>query len=105
LAFHEGGVGGVKTLIEERGVSKYVLRKAVSALKDTVDTVELEGWLRASGHLGASRPTKPSTGDVREYRVQEVDGTKFIRLPVDHLEVCRGDSLTAEFFVGQIKVS
>jgi len=109
LTFHRDGCAGVALLVDE-GVSRFVLRKALRmlllkggdaapGLSDLVDMFKVRGIV--SERTG---PTKPDAGDRRRYKVQEVEGSRFLRLPVNHFgDDC--DECEAEFFVGNIKVT
>lgn len=49
---------------------------------------------KGSGTRGRSAP---SLGDTRNLKVQEVNGSRFVRLNVMALEVMKGESLTVEY--------
>jgi hypothetical protein len=53
---------------------------------------------------GRGRNT-PESGDTREYRVQNVQGSLFIRLPVSSMGVQQGDSVEVTFKDGTIVVN
>jgi hypothetical protein len=109
LTYHREGCDGVARLIDA-GVSRFVLKKALRNLQQDVngstsDLTALVDLLRVRGIVSErTGPTKPDAGDERTYRVQEVDGSRFVRLPVNHFgEEC--EIVSVAFFVGSIKVT
>lgn len=104
------GVAGVDDLIEREQVSRHSLLRALKELKEDPDVDQdevgvLETMLSERGFLAGTGQGRPEPGDVRTYKVQEdKDGSLFIRLPVSHLEVNKGDDLPCRFFVSNISV-
>ena len=107
IAFYRDGIEGVESLIEAEQVSNFTLRRAVSHMRsegdDNPSLDSLEEALKERGHL-SGLSGKPDAGDVKDYKVQQGDGCFFLRVPVDHLGVTKGDSMRVRFFVDAIKL-
>lgn len=94
--------------LRDMAPSRSVLRSVYSTLvKLGKPTTLVEQYCQEQGFRPAGRnPSKkrPREGDVRVYSAQQVDGSCFIRLPLDHLAIPKRGRVSAFFERGRIVV-
>lgn len=93
------GISGVNAMVEEKRVSKKHVKMALKALQTSGrDVTSLEKWVRENvGPIGSGRGS-PLRGESRNYRAQQVrNGLPYVRVPVDTLEVRKGQLVTIRF--------
>lgn len=78
-----------------RTAARYLDENNCSTQAERLRSFAKENW-GIVARPGRGRLT-PEKGDVRDYRVQSVQGSLFIRLPVSALKVAQGDILTVSF--------
>jgi len=107
--FYKQGADGIGELIDGSLVSTYTLRRAFNEISEAPERLvshdEVEG-LRAylTGRGFVLGPVeRPDVGDVRTYKVQEARGRKFVRVPVDFLDLDAGDSVVVGFELNGFK--
>ena len=107
--FHVEGLDGIDRLLGD-GVSHYSFRKALRKLREAGvngKADEFEEHLFARGVLKTRhKPSKPSPGETRPFKVQQGRGTKYLRLPVDESfpDHDKGDVLNVTFGLKHIEV-
>lgn len=107
LAFYRDGLSAVEKMIEAGEVTGFSLRRALREMEESATGVnvsrvdEFRKMLDKAGFLpGKSGISKPEPGDIRSYKVQQGKSGKFIRGPVDHMDVEPGDNVRIRFTVG-----
>lgn len=104
IAFFRDGVPGVLQMIEDGSVTGFSLRRALREIESKsgpATAATLRQMLDEKGFMpGSGAPTKPEPGDVRTYKVQEGKSGLFVRGPVDHMNVKKGDKVRIRFTVG-----
>lgn len=103
IAFLSGGTQNVLDEIKKHQPSDpgMMLRKASVALSHMgQDTQELERIIaeKFPPKSAGQRGRKPvSNGETRTFKVQDVNGQKFIRLPVSTMHLDKGDEINVKF--------
>lgn len=103
LAYLLDGVGAVAKLAPAKASVRKAI-KAIDALGRNTDALKAwatETFGQESEHRG--RPS-PKAGESRTYKVQEVKGARFLRLPLEALGVRKGSPVSVAFESGQITV-
>jgi hypothetical protein len=107
IAYLSDGIGALERLVRERKVSRAALRKAVDALREAgAASGPLDQFV--STHLGTGRRGRaaPQVGSERTYRAQQLEqGSPFLRLPLDALNIRKGASVTVRFERDRIIIS
>jgi hypothetical protein len=101
------GIGALERLIRDRKISRPALRRAVDALRAAGATIgPLEQFVQSSMGTGRRGRAAPQAGTERSYRAQQlVQGSPFLRLPLDALHVKKGAAVTVRFERDRIIVS
>lgn len=106
--FRDGGVKAVKALFDNDKVSAHTVRRALTEMRKADDDDggldALEDWMRDAAII-TERNRRPRPGDVKRYKAQEVDGAKFLRLPLDTFGADKGEEVEVQFFNGSARVS
>jgi hypothetical protein len=110
LAFVTDGLNGVRALEEELGrpIAENVLWTAIEAMSNQ-DTKKLRDFTVTRygepGEPGQRGRAAPKVGDKKQYKVQEINDTMFLRLPVGPLNVRKGGLVTVEYAPGRITIT
>lgn len=106
ISYLVGGIDSIGKLYREDHVTKTALRKAVNRLKESGRNIAaLEKWAHENLTPGVRGRRAAKPGQERTYRAQQIhDNPPFLRLPLDALEIDKGQALSVLFQKDQIVV-
>lgn len=100
LEFLKAGAPQIEEWYREGAISEHTVKRAHKELEETNPerAADFEVMLRRLKVITPRRgPTRPVVGDERPYKVQNVDGTPFLRVPVELLDVLKGGEVLVRF--------
>ena len=108
ILYMMNGIDAITSVLNESGDPVGSLDKIIATLteneKDTTELVSLRDFYAQMRNLGQPGRAPVKIGDKRDYSVQQSgeEGDFFVRIPVNTLQVQRGNKLRAEFFTDRI---
>ena len=106
IAYLKDGIGSISKLYQEHKITKTAIRRAFEGLKETgTEVASLEQWILENFKTKIRGRAAPLIGSKGVYKAQRINtGGSFLRLPLNSLQIEKGQFVSVLFEKDQIIV-